>query len=144
MSNPRQGKPSAIAKQEERPARPAIQYDVEHLSRGGTTLANLTAITPENFETEVLKASVPVVVDFWAPWCGPCRMVAPTLEALAADLGDTVKIVKLNVDENQALAARFGVMSIPTIMLFNKGERVDQVVGNQSRDQLKTWIAKHQ
>jgi thioredoxin 1 len=71
-------------------------------------------------------------------------MVAPTLEALAADLGDTVKIVKLNVDENQALAARFGVMSIPTIMLFNKGERVDQVVGNQSRDQLKTWIAKHQ
>ncbi|AOM82309.1 thioredoxin [Salisediminibacterium beveridgei] len=84
-----------------------------------------------------------VLADFWAPWCGPCKMIAPVLEELDADMGDKLKIVKLDVDENQQTAGKFGVMSIPTLLIFKDGEVVDQVVGFQPKDALANTLNKH-
>lgn len=88
------------------------------------------------FDEEVLQASVPVVVDFWAPWCGPCRLVGPELDKLAAKAGSSAKFVKVNVDDNRDLAVRYGVMSIPTLAKFVDGEVVAQVVGARNADSL--------
>jgi thioredoxin 1 len=82
----------------------------------------------------------PVVIDFWAPWCGPCRMIAPILDELAGELKDKARIVKINVDENPVVAGQFGVMSIPTLLLFKNGQKVDQKVGGQAKPQLKAFI----
>lgn len=86
-------------------------------------------ITDSNFEDEVLKSDKPVLVDFWAEWCGPCKLVAPVLEEIAKDYNGKVKIAKLDVDHYQVVAARYGIRSIPTLMVFNNGEVVDQVIG---------------
>jgi thioredoxin 1 len=80
------------------------------------------------------------LVDFWAPWCGPCRMIAPILDELAGELKDKARIVKINVDENPVVAGQFGVMSIPTLLLFKNGQKVDQKVGGQAKPQLKAFI----
>ena len=89
---------------------------------------------------DVLKSTAPVVVDFWAEWCGPCRMIAPALEEIAGAMGDKVKIVKLNVDENPDTAAKYGIMSIPTLMMFKNGEIASRQVGAAPKQKLQQWI----
>lgn len=97
-------------------------------------------VTDATFETEVLKATGPVVVDFWAEWCGPCRMIAPALEEIASALGNKVKIVKLNVDENPVTPSKYGIMSIPTLMIFKNGELAARQVGAAPKQKLEQWI----
>lgn len=96
--------------------------------------------TDATFAEDVLNADVPVLLDFWAPWCGPCRMIGPMLEELAEELGDSVKIVKLNIDENQQAAAQFGVRSIPTLILFKDGKPQATQVGALPKNQLAQFI----
>src|SRR6187549_627332 len=98
-------------------------------------------VSDTTFESEVLKATGPVVVDFWAEWCGPCRMIAPALEEISGSLGDKVKIVKLNVDENPQTAAKYGIMSIPTLMMFKNGELASRQVGAAPKQKLEQWIS---
>jgi thioredoxin len=93
-------------------------------------------IIDSQFQGEVLGAPVPVLVDFWAPWCGPCRMVAPVLEEVARDYTGKIKVVKLNVDENPDAASRFGIMSIPTMILFKEGSAVEKIVGFRKKEEL--------
>jgi thioredoxin 1 len=97
-------------------------------------------VTDASFEKDVLKATEPVVVDFWAEWCGPCRMIAPALEEISKSLNGKVKIVKLNVDENPGTAAKFGIMSIPTLMLFKNGELASRHQGAVPKQKLEQWI----
>jgi len=97
-------------------------------------------VSDASFESDVLKSSDPVVVDFWAEWCGPCRMIAPALEEIAGQMGDKIKIVKLNVDENPGTAAKYGIMSIPTLMLFKNGEIASRQVGAVPKQKLQQWI----
>jgi len=103
----------------------------------------IATFTDGNFDADVLKAATPVVVDFWAEWCGPCRALAPTMDALATDYGPKVSIGKLNVDENPEVTMRYMVRGIPTIMLFKGGQLVDQVVGAVDKGVLKGMIDKH-
>ena len=97
-------------------------------------------VSDATFESEVLKASGPVVVDFWAEWCGPCRMIAPALEEIAGELGDKVTIAKLNIDENPDTPGRYGVRGIPTMLLFKGGQPVAQKVGAAPRSQIQQWL----
>jgi len=97
-------------------------------------------VSDATFESEVLKAAQPVVVDFWAEWCGPCRMIAPALEEIAGAMNGKVKIVKLNVDENPKTAEKYGIMSIPTLMLFKNGELTSRQVGAAPKQKLEQWI----
>jgi thioredoxin 1 len=101
----------------------------------------ISHVTDQNFTAET--GSGTVLVDFWAPWCGPCKMIAPVLEELDAEMGDKIKITKLDVDENPQTAANFGVMSIPTLLVFKNGEVVDKVVGFQPKDALAGVLQKH-
>jgi thioredoxin 2 len=98
--------------------------------------------TPQTFEAET-TASVPVLIDFWAPWCGPCRMVTPAVEAAAKDLAGRMKVVKLNVDEAPEIAGRFGVQGIPLLVLLRDGEEVDRQVGAVPPPQLRRWLDQH-
>jgi len=95
-----------------------------------------------NFQAEVINSDVPVLVDFWAPWCGPCKMIGPVIEELAADYDGKVKIGKVNVDDNQQLAGQFGIRGIPTVMLFKNGQAVDSFVGLQQKGDLAAALDK--
>ena len=101
-------------------------------------------VSDADFEAEVLKATGPVVVDFWAEWCGPCRMIAPALEEISGAMGDKVKIVKLNVDDNPGTASKYGVRSIPTMILFKGGEAADMKIGaGTPKAGLTKWLEGH-
>ncbi len=104
---------------------------------------NISAVTDASFEADVLKSDVPVLVDFWAEWCGPCKMIAPVLEQIASDTQGKLKIVKLNVDENQQTPAKFGIRGIPTLMLFKNGDIAATKVGALSKSQLTAFIDSH-
>ncbi|HYS49577.1 MAG TPA: thioredoxin [Xanthobacteraceae bacterium] len=97
-------------------------------------------VSDATFEADVLKSAEPVVVDFWAEWCGPCRMIAPALEEIAGAMVGKVKIVKLNVDENPATAQKYGIMSIPTLMIFKNGELASRQTGAAPKQKLEHWI----
>ncbi|MCB9082819.1 MAG: thioredoxin [Bdellovibrionaceae bacterium] len=101
------------------------------------------AVTDSSFDSDVLKSSTPVLVDFWAEWCGPCRALAPKLDEIAAELGSSVKILKLNVDENQATPVKYGVRGIPTMILFKGGQQVGQVTGNLPKEDILAMLQQH-
>ena len=98
------------------------------------------AVTDDTFDAEVRQADLPVVVDFWAEWCGPCKQIGPALEELSSELGDKVKIVKLNVDENPNAASRYGVRGIPTLLVFKDGQVASSKVGAAPKSALQQWI----
>ncbi|MFS8035683.1 thioredoxin [Xanthobacter sp. AM11] len=97
-------------------------------------------VSDQNFEQDVINSSAPVIVDFWAEWCGPCRMVAPILEEVSGEMGEKVRIVKLNVDENPQTASKYGIMSIPTLLLFKDGKIASRQVGAAPKAKLVQWI----
>tara|TARA_B100000945_G_scaffold90736_1_gene70777 strand:- start:1568 stop:1891 length:324 start_codon:yes stop_codon:yes gene_type:complete len=103
-------------------------------------MSNIIETDDSNFESEVLKAEIPVLVDFWAPWCGPCKAIAPILEQISDELGDKIKIVKVNVDDNQKYAVDFGIKSIPTLLIFNKGEIKNQIIGAIPKAEIEKFI----
>jgi thioredoxin 1 len=99
-------------------------------------------VTDQNFETEVLQSDKPVIVDYWAEWCGPCRMVAPVLEEIASEYGDKIDVVKLNIDENPNVSQRYGIMAIPTMNVFSGGQVVKQIVGAKPKSALLRELAE--
>ena len=103
-------------------------------------MSNIIETDDSNFESEVLKSDIPVIVDFWAPWCGPCKAIAPILEQISDEQGDKIKIVKVNVADNQKYAADFGIRSIPTLLIFNKGELKNQIVGSIPKAEIEKFI----
>lgn len=103
---------------------------------------NVIEVSENTFEAEVLKSDIPVLADFWAPWCGPCRMVTPVVEELSTEMSGKVKFVKINVDDNQGIAAKYSVMAIPTILLFKNGQVLSQQVGALNKPTLKAFIEK--
>ena len=100
----------------------------------------ILTLTPENFAQQVVQSPVPVLVDFWAEWCGPCKMIAPLLDELAEEYDGKVKIGKVNIDEQQSLAAEYGIRAIPTLLLFSKGQVADQIVGARSKRDFKASL----
>lgn len=105
--------------------------------------ANIHHLTDAGFENDVLKSNTPVLVDFWAEWCAPCRMLAPTVEAIASQYQGKIKVGKLNVDENMAVSQRYNIRGIPTLLLFKGGEVKDQIVGNTGKEMIARMIDKH-
>ena len=103
-------------------------------------MSNIIETDDSNFESEVLKSDIPVIVDFWAPWCGPWKAIAPIIEQISEEQGDKIKIVKVNVDDNQKYAADFGIRSIPTLLIFNKGELKNQIVGSIPKAEIEKFI----
>ncbi len=101
------------------------------------------AVTDTTFEAEVLKSGTPVLVDFWAEWCGPCRSLAPKLEEIASEMGEKIQIVKVNVDENEETPRRYGIRGLPAMLLFKGGQEVGQLVGNHPKDSIVDFLNKN-
>src|SRR5580704_8795831 len=116
----------------------AILFEVNHRHsyQGAAMAGTVSEVTDNNFQAEVIESDVPVLVDFWAAWCGPCRMVAPVVEEIAQERADDLKVVKLNIDENQNTAIQFNVMSIPTLILFRNGQPAKTVIGAYPKKKL--------
>lgn len=113
---------------------------VPHCARCGSALPWLVDISTADFQSGVAESPVPVLADFWAPWCGPCRMVSPAVEKMAHDLAGKVKVVKINTDEQPELGERFGVRSIPTLILFEGGREKDRMIGARPAPALRGWL----
>jgi thioredoxin 1 len=106
-------------------------------------MSSATAVTDASFDQDVLKSDLPVLIDFWAPWCGPCRMVAPIVDEIATEFEGKIKVFKLNTDENPNVASQYGIRSIPTLMIFKGGQKVDTVVGAVPKTTLSSTISKY-
>jgi thioredoxin 1 len=106
-------------------------------------MGNAIAVNDQTFDSEVLKSGTPVLVDFWAPWCGPCRAVAPTVDAIATEFIGRLKVVKVNTDESGEVAMKLGVTSIPTLMVFKDGQMVERVLGNRPKADLVALVSRH-
>ena len=106
-------------------------------------MGNAVAVTEQSFESEVVNSQVPVLVDFWAAWCGPCRAIAPTVEELATEYGDKLKVVKVDVDENPQVSGSYGVQSIPTLLIFKGGEVVERLIGAHPKAVLVSKLQPH-
>jgi thioredoxin 1 len=105
-------------------------------------MSNLAAVSDTNFDTEVIKAGTPVLVDFWAAWCGPCKALSPKLEEMSSGYTGKVKFVKMDVDANHQVPSQFGIRGIPTLILFKDGKMVDQLVGNQPKEVIEQLLSK--
>jgi thioredoxin 1 len=106
-------------------------------------MSKAAEVTSENFDQEVLKSETPVLVDFWAEWCGPCKMLSPTVDAIAEEYAGKMKVFKLDIDKESALAAKYSVMSIPTLILFKNGSIVEQITGNQPKQKIIEKLEHH-
>jgi thioredoxin 1 len=104
---------------------------------------NMVEVTDQTFDNEVLKSTQPVLVDFWAPWCAPCRMIAPAVEAVAQQFQGKAQVVKVNVDDNQGIAGRYNIRGIPTLLLFKDGQVREQIVGATSKENIAKMVEKH-
>jgi len=105
-------------------------------------MSNVIEINDANFESVVLKSEIPVLVDFWAPWCGPCKLLGPTLEEISLENEGKLAIVKINIDENQEMAAKYGIKSIPTMLIFNKGDLKNQLVGSMPKKNIEDVLSQ--
>jgi thioredoxin 1 len=120
-----------------------VERNRRKTSKGRAMAGNLLEITDATFDSMVTQSDVPVLVDFWAPWCGPCQMVTPVLEQLATQYEGKVKVGKVNVDENQAIAGQHGITSIPAVILFKDGQRVDELIGAGPKSHYEEMLQRH-